>query len=80
MLFADIMVNMGYSRKDVEDSLTQNKYDDITATYLLLGRRTAMVSAGTSLSNGVVRRCHARHYHDCASYTVGHVRCAGEVS
>ena len=43
-LFSDIMVNMGYSRKDVEESLSQNKYDDITATYLLLGRRTAMVS------------------------------------
>ena len=42
-VFTDIMVNMGYARKDVEDSLTQNKYDDITATYLLLGRRTAMV-------------------------------------
>ena len=43
-LFSDIMANMGYSRKDVEESLSQNKYDDITATYLLLGRRTAMVS------------------------------------
>ena len=41
--FVDIMVNMGYSRKDVEESLAQNKYDDMTATYLLLGRRTAMV-------------------------------------
>lgn len=41
---SDVMVNMGYVRKDVEDSLAQNKYDDITATYLLLGRRTTMVS------------------------------------
>ncbi|KAL3873884.1 hypothetical protein ACJMK2_036964 [Sinanodonta woodiana] len=36
----EIMVNMGYSRKDIEDSITQQKYDDIHATYLLLGRRT----------------------------------------
>lgn len=40
---ADIMTNMGYSRKEIEESLHQNKYDDITATYLLLGRRTAEV-------------------------------------
>ena len=38
------MMNMGYSRKEIEDSLSQNKYDDITATYLLLGRRTMEVS------------------------------------
>ena len=36
---SETMVNMGYSRKEIEDSLLQNKYDDITATYLLLGRR-----------------------------------------
>ncbi|XP_064602009.1 serine/threonine-protein kinase MARK1-like isoform X2 [Liolophura sinensis] len=36
----DIMVNMGYSRKDIEDSLGKQKFDDIHATYLLLGRRT----------------------------------------
>ena len=39
----EIMMNMGYSRKEIEDSLSQNKYDDITATYLLLGRRTMEV-------------------------------------
>lgn len=31
---------MGYSRKDIEDSLAQNKYDNLTATYLLLGHVT----------------------------------------
>ncbi|XP_074650689.1 MAP/microtubule affinity-regulating kinase 3-like isoform X2 [Tubulanus polymorphus] len=35
----DVMVSMGFSRKEIEESLTQNKYDDVTATYLLLGRR-----------------------------------------
>ncbi|XP_060070581.1 serine/threonine-protein kinase MARK1-like isoform X11 [Ylistrum balloti] len=37
----EIMVNMGYSRKDIEDSITNQKYDDIQATYLLLGRRSS---------------------------------------
>merc|ERR1719210_1305497 len=51
----EIMVNMGYSRKEIEDSLAQNKYDDITATYLLLGRRTNELEnsdsrSGSSLS------------------------------
>jgi MAP/microtubule affinity-regulating kinase len=39
----EIMLSMGYSKKEIEESLSQNKYDDITATYLLLGRRTSEV-------------------------------------
>uniref|UniRef100_A0A3Q1B867 non-specific serine/threonine protein kinase n=1 Tax=Amphiprion ocellaris TaxID=80972 RepID=A0A3Q1B867_AMPOC len=37
----DLMVGMGYSRDEINDSLAKMKYDDITATYLLLGRKTA---------------------------------------
>ena len=44
LFVTEIMMNMGYSRKEIEDSLSQNKYDEITATYLLLGRRTMEVS------------------------------------
>lgn len=36
----EIMVNMGYSRQNIEDSVIHQKFDDIQATYLLLGRRT----------------------------------------
>jgi len=46
----EIMINMGYSRKDIEDSLVQNKYDDITATYLLLGRRSNELESSESRS------------------------------
>ncbi|KAG7233571.1 hypothetical protein INR49_006846 [Caranx melampygus] len=38
-----VMVGMGYSREEINDSLAKMKYDDITATYLLLGRRAAEV-------------------------------------
>lgn len=38
------MLNMGYTRQAVEDSITHQKYDDVQATYLLLGRRTSDVS------------------------------------
>uniref|UniRef100_A0A669CQ59 MAP/microtubule affinity-regulating kinase 3 n=1 Tax=Oreochromis niloticus TaxID=8128 RepID=A0A669CQ59_ORENI len=40
----DLMVGMGYSRDAITDSLSKMKYDDITATYLLLGRKTVEVS------------------------------------
>jgi len=43
-VYADMMVNMGYSQKEVEDSLLQQKYNDIMATYLLLARRASDVS------------------------------------
>lgn len=35
---------MGYTRGEIEDSLTQAKYDDVFATYLLLGRKSTDVS------------------------------------
>ena len=44
-VISEIMVNMGYNRKDIEESLRLQKYDDIQACYLLLGRRTSDVSS-----------------------------------
>lgn len=43
MYVSEIMVNMGYGRTAIEDSVVQQKFDDIQATYLLLGRRTTDV-------------------------------------
>ena len=39
MILVESMKKMGYEPKEVEESLKQGKYDDITATYLLLGRK-----------------------------------------
>ena len=39
MILVESMKKMGYEPKEVEESLKQWKYDDITATYLLLGRK-----------------------------------------
>ncbi|XP_077261256.1 serine/threonine-protein kinase MARK2 isoform X5 [Temnothorax americanus] len=36
----EALANMGYTRSEIEDSLGQAKYDDVFATYLLLGRKT----------------------------------------
>ncbi|XP_013879339.1 MAP/microtubule affinity-regulating kinase 3 [Austrofundulus limnaeus] len=46
----DLMAQMGYSREKINDSLSKMKYNDITATYLLLGRRAAEMEAGDSSS------------------------------
>jgi len=48
----DMMMNMGYSRKEIEESLIQQKYNDVMATYLLLARRGSDVSYIASLSFG----------------------------
>lgn len=39
----EILVQMGFSRDEIEDSLRTRKYDDIMANYLLLGKRTTEV-------------------------------------
>ncbi|CAL8080423.1 unnamed protein product [Calicophoron daubneyi] len=50
----EIMVSMGFSRDEIAKSLKQGKFDDITATYLLLGRRRSSLESnshdGSSLS------------------------------
>jgi hypothetical protein len=35
---------MGYNRSEIEESLASSKYDDVFATYLLLGRKSSDVS------------------------------------
>lgn len=42
---ADVMVGMGYKLEDIQESLTKMKYDQFTATYLLLGRKASEVGA-----------------------------------
>ncbi|XP_064809687.1 MAP/microtubule affinity-regulating kinase 3-like isoform X4 [Oncorhynchus masou masou] len=49
----DIMVGMGFSPEEIQESLAKMKYDEITATYLLLGRKSSELepSVSTSSSN-----------------------------
>jgi len=42
---SEALASLGYTRSEIEDSLGQAKYDDVFATYLLLGRKTTDVSA-----------------------------------
>uniref|UniRef100_A0A6I8NZL4 Serine/threonine-protein kinase SIK3 n=1 Tax=Ornithorhynchus anatinus TaxID=9258 RepID=A0A6I8NZL4_ORNAN len=47
----DIMVGMGYSQEEIQESLSKMKYDEITATYLLLGRKSSELDASDSSSS-----------------------------
>ncbi|XP_059087024.1 MAP/microtubule affinity-regulating kinase 3-like isoform X3 [Tigriopus californicus] len=46
----DMLVTMGYNRKEVEESLRTHKFDDSYASYLLLGRRSTDAESDGSRS------------------------------
>ncbi|KAJ6663824.1 hypothetical protein lerEdw1_009903 [Lerista edwardsae] len=50
----DMMVGMGYTREEIKEALTGQKYNEVTATYLLLGRKNES-RTGSSLSLARVR-------------------------
>ncbi|XP_072503897.1 serine/threonine-protein kinase MARK1 isoform X3 [Notamacropus eugenii] len=48
----DVMVTMGFSRDEINVSLINQKYDEVMATYLLLGRKPPEFEGSESLSSG----------------------------
>ncbi|XP_069500772.1 MAP/microtubule affinity-regulating kinase 4 isoform X3 [Ambystoma mexicanum] len=55
----EVMVGMGYTRDEIKDALNTQKYNEVTATYLLLGRKNEVEGSesrtGSSLSLARVR-------------------------
>ncbi|XP_020772978.1 MAP/microtubule affinity-regulating kinase 3a isoform X2 [Boleophthalmus pectinirostris] len=47
----DVMVGMGYNLDEIQESLAKMKYDEITATYLLLGRKASEMESAESASS-----------------------------
>ena len=44
------MVTMGFPKDEITESLQSQKYDDVMATYLLLGRKAPEVSVSYFLT------------------------------
>uniref|UniRef100_A0A8C3HL48 non-specific serine/threonine protein kinase n=1 Tax=Chrysemys picta bellii TaxID=8478 RepID=A0A8C3HL48_CHRPI len=53
----EVMVGMGYTREEIKEALNSQKYNEVTATYLLLGRKNegSESRTGSSLSLARVR-------------------------
>lgn len=45
------MVTMGFARDEINDALINQKYDEVMATYILLGRKPPEVSFSPFLIN-----------------------------
>ena len=48
----DIMITMGFVRDEINDALINQKYDEVMATYTLLGGKPPEFEGGESLSSG----------------------------
>ncbi|KAG8535027.1 hypothetical protein GDO81_029651, partial [Engystomops pustulosus] len=55
----EIMLEMGYSREEIKDALNSNKYNEVMATYLLLGRK-AENEGGESRSDSTLSLSRSR--------------------
>lgn len=51
---SELMVTMGYPKDEIAESLHSQKYDDVMATYLLLGRKAPEVCIFVILTSSVL--------------------------
>nr|DBA27277.1 TPA: hypothetical protein GDO54_011440 [Pyxicephalus adspersus] len=47
----DVMITMGFSKEEINESVCNHKYDEVMATYLLLGRKPPEFEGSESLSS-----------------------------
>ena len=68
--FAEKMLQMGFTLKEIHESLTENRYDEVCATYMLLQRESS------SSVMVVTHTCHISYTHE----QMGHVHVTSEVA
>ncbi|MBN3271948.1 MARK4 kinase, partial [Polyodon spathula] len=68
----EVMVGMGYSREEIRDALTNQKYNELTATYLLLGHKNQELDGLDSRSGSSLSLARLRPSNDITNGTSKH--------
>ncbi|KAL0969016.1 hypothetical protein UPYG_G00221600 [Umbra pygmaea] len=76
----DVMMGMGYSLEEIRESLVKMKYDEITATYLLLGRKTSELEPSESNSSSNLSLAKPRPSSELNSQSPSHLKAHRSVS
>ncbi|KAM4542282.1 MAP/microtubule affinity-regulating kinase 3a isoform 23-T24 [Odontesthes bonariensis] len=76
----DVMVGMGYNLDDIQESLAKMKYDEITATYLLLGRKASELEPSESASSSNLSLAKPRPSSELNGQSPSHLKVQRSVS
>ncbi|XP_055018426.1 serine/threonine-protein kinase MARK1 [Boleophthalmus pectinirostris] len=76
----ELMVTMGFPKDEITDSLQNQKYDDVMATYLLLGRKAPEFEGSEPLTNSVLRQRPTSDINNSSSISPAHPKVTRSIS